>query len=99
MTSSGAVVTEGFDAFRRGAFGNGGQNIYVSRAGVLQRIHQYDLDRDGYLDIVICNSQPHGEQPPSFLYRDPPAEGQPHRAAVRRRMVRRGRGPQRRRLR
>ncbi len=71
MTSSGVVVTEGFDAFRRGAFGNGGQNIYVSRAGVLQRIHQYDLDRDGYVDLVICNSQPHGEQPPSFLYRDP----------------------------
>ena len=71
MTSSGVVVTEGFEAFRGGAFGNGGQNMYVSRAGVLQRIHQYDLDRDGYVDIVICNSQPHGEQPPSFLYRAP----------------------------
>ena len=65
------MVTEGFDAFRRGVFGNGGQNIYVSRAGVLQRIHQFDLDRDGYLDLIICNSQPHGEQPPSFLYSDP----------------------------
>ena len=71
MVKSGVVVTEGFDAFRRGSFGNGGQNIYVSRAGVLQRIHQFDLDRDGYLDLIICNSQPHGEQPPSFVYRDP----------------------------
>ena len=71
MASSGVMVTEGFDAFRRGVFGNGGQNIYVSRAGVLQRIHQFDLDRDGYLDLIICNSQPHGEQPPSFLYSDP----------------------------
>ena len=71
MANSGVMVTEGFDAFRRGVFGNGGQNIYVSRAGVLQRIHQFDLDRDGYLDLIICNSQPHGEQPPSFLYTDP----------------------------
>ena len=98
MANNGVMVTEGFDAFRRGVFGNGGQNIYVSRAGVLQRIHQYDLDRDGYLDIVICNSQPHGEQPPSFLYTRPPGAGLPYRAAVRRRMVRRGGRPQRRRL-
>ena len=34
-------VTEGFDAFRRGTFGNGGQNIYVSKKGTLQRIFQY----------------------------------------------------------
>ncbi len=81
MANSGVWNTEGFDAFRRGAFGNGGQNLYVSRDGVLQRIHQYDLDRDGYLDLVICNSQPHGEQPPSFLYRDP--LGQASRAELR----------------
>ena len=64
-------TTQGFEDFRRGTFGNSGQNLYVSRAGVLQRIHQYDLNRNGYLDLVICNSQPHGEQPPSYLYDDP----------------------------
>ena len=71
MAKDGIWTTEGFDAFRRGTFGNGGQNLYVSRAGVLQRIHQFDLNRNGYVDLVICNSQPHGEQPPSYLHRDP----------------------------
>ena len=71
MTGTAVWTTHGFEAFRRGTFGNGGQNLYVSRTGVLQRIHQYDLNRNGYLDLVICNSQPHGEQPPSYLYDDP----------------------------
>ena len=71
MAENGVWTTEGFEAFSRGTFGNGGQNLYVSRAGVLQRIHQYDLNRNGYADLVICNSQPHGEQPPSYLYVDP----------------------------
>jgi len=63
-------ITRGFEAFRRGTFGNGGQNLYVSRAGVLQRIHQFDLDRDGHVDLVFCNSQNHGEKPPVTVYHD-----------------------------
>ena len=38
-------ITEGFEGFKKGTFGNGGQNIYVSKKGVLQRIFQYDLDK------------------------------------------------------
>ena len=52
-----AWITEGFDAFRRGTFGNAGQNLYVSKAGVLQRIYQYDLDKNGYFDLVFANCQ------------------------------------------
>ena len=63
-----AWVTEGFDAFRRGAFGNAGQNLYVSRAGVLQRIYQYDLDKNGYFDLVFANCQNHHESAPSYVY-------------------------------
>jgi hypothetical protein len=37
----------------------------------LQRIHQYDLNGDGYLDLIFCNSQNHGEQAPVSVYRDP----------------------------
>ena len=54
-------ITQGFDAFRRGTFGNGGHNIYVSKQGILQRIFQYDLNRDGYVDLVFANCQNHGE--------------------------------------
>ena len=61
-------VTEGFEAFRRGTFGNAGQNLYVSRAGVLQRIYQYDLDKNGYFDLVFANCQDHHESAPSYVY-------------------------------
>ena len=76
--------TVGFEAFSQGTFGNRGQNLYVSRGGVLQRIHQYDLNRNGYFDLIFCNSQNHWERPPTYLYQDPlgacvraelPAEG------------------------
>lgn len=70
ISVSSPWITRGFEAFRQGAFGNGGQNLYVSRSGVLQRIHQFDLDRDGHLDLVFCNSQNHGEKPPVSVYED-----------------------------
>ena len=68
--NEGIWVTRGFEAFRRGTFGNAGQNIYVSRAGVLQRIHHLDLNRDGYVDLLFCNAQVHLESPPACVYRD-----------------------------
>ena len=61
-------TTRGFEAFREGTFGNGGQNLYVSRTGVLQRIHQYDLNRDGYVELLFSNSQNHLEIPPTYIY-------------------------------
>ena len=61
-------ITEGFEAFRRGRFGNGGQNLYVSRKGVLQRIYQYDLNHNGYFDLVFANCQNHHESAESYVY-------------------------------
>jgi len=66
----GAWIERGFDDFIDGTFGNAGQNLYVSRAGVLQRIHLFDLNRDGWLDLVLCNAQDHHESPPAFIYSD-----------------------------
>ena len=54
-------VTKGFETFRRGKFGNGGANLYVSKKGVLQRIYQYDLNHNGYMDLVFANCQNHHE--------------------------------------
>ncbi len=80
----GEWVTRGFDAFSRGVFGNAGQNLYVSSAGVLQRIFHFDLNCDGYADLVFCDSQNDWEKPPTSVYEDPldsrrlvelPAEG------------------------
>ena len=67
----GIWTTRGFDDFRRGCFGNGGHNLYVSRAGILQRIHQFDLNQNGYFDLVFSNSQSHLEMAPIGVYRDP----------------------------
>ncbi len=64
-------TTQGFEAFRKGTFGNGGQNIYVSRNGVLQRIHRTNLTGSGFVDLVFCNSQNHEELVPIAIYPDP----------------------------
>jgi hypothetical protein len=70
-------TTRGFDAFRRGSFGDAGKNLYVSRAGVLQRIHSFDLNGDGYLDLPFCNSQEHWETPPTYVYCSPLTSAEP----------------------
>ncbi len=62
------IITEGFDAFQRGTLGNGGQNLYVSKKGVLQRIYQYDVNRDGYFDLLFANCQNHHESTPGYVY-------------------------------
>lgn len=61
FAGTGVWTTEGLKEFNRGTFGNGGDNIYVSAAGVLQRIRHSDINNDGYSDIIICNSQEHEE--------------------------------------
>src|SRR5262245_49924622 len=70
-SADGVWRQRGFEDFSQGKFGNSGQNLYVSRAGVLQRIFQFDLNRDGFLDLVFCNSHGKDESPPSFLYPEP----------------------------
>ena len=71
MTTLHKWTTKGFDEFRRGSFGNAGQNIYVSKAGVLQRIYQFDLNKNGYLDLIFCNDHDHHESAPTYVYSDP----------------------------
>ncbi|MEX1021291.1 MAG: hypothetical protein WDZ49_16640, partial [Litorilinea sp.] len=70
MTKENRWITQGFKDFRVGTFGNGGQNLYVSQAGVLQRIHQYDFNNDGHLDLIFCNSQNHWERAATTVFDD-----------------------------
>ena len=60
----GKWVQQGYEEFVRGSFGNGGQNLYVSRQGTLQRIHRFDVTGDGYVDLLFVNSQDMGEREP-----------------------------------
>ncbi len=59
-----------FEDFQKGSFGNGGQNIYVSRKGILQRIHNFDINGDGWFDLPLANSHSMNERPPVFVYSD-----------------------------
>jgi hypothetical protein len=43
----------GLQDFTKGQFGDSGRNLYVSAAGKLQTIHRWDLNRDGFPDIVF----------------------------------------------
>lgn len=63
-------ITKDFQGFSRGTMENGGQNLYVSRKGVLQRIFQYDINGDGYPELPFSNSQSMNERPPVHVYRD-----------------------------
>lgn len=60
----------GYTDFADGTFGNGGQNLYVSRKGILQRIFRFDLNKDGYADVVFANSHDMDERPPVLVYED-----------------------------
>jgi len=68
---------KGFDEFMKGRFGNGGQNIYVSKSGILQRIFQYDLTGNGYPDLLYANSHSMNERPYLHLYNDPISDENP----------------------
>jgi len=63
IKSTGADKTvirhRGFEDFSKGTFGDGGVNIYVSQSGVIQLIHRWDINDDGYMDLLI--SQDHND--------------------------------------
>ena len=61
-------IKEGFEEFRKGSFGNGGHNIYVSKKGVLQRIYNYDLTGNGYPDLPVANSHRTHDRGPLRYY-------------------------------
>jgi len=71
LAKDGVLRQRGFHDFAAGTFGNAGQNLYVSQAGILQRIFQFDLNGDGFLDLVLCNSHGKWEQPPAYVYPEP----------------------------
>src|SRR6185312_5338566 len=62
------IVQSGFDAFSRGTFGNGGENLYVSHSGVIQTINQWDINRDGYNDVLLSNDHDMDETVDAFIY-------------------------------
>src|SRR5262249_19881225 len=67
-TSGFEIVHSGFESFRKGVFENGGQNLYVSAKGSIQFIRQWDLNRDGYFDLVLNTTHSRMDVPDAFIY-------------------------------
>ena len=63
----------GFAAFQQGEFDNGGDNLYVTRAGAVEWIHRTDVNGDGHVDLVFPNSHGYDERGPTWIYTQPPA--------------------------
>ncbi len=61
-------IKKGFEEFSKGTLGNGGQNIYVSKGGILQRIFNFDVNGDGYPDLPIANSHSMNERPDIYVF-------------------------------
>lgn len=59
---------KGFSEFSKGTLGNGGQNLYISAKGVLQRIFNFDINGDGYPDLPITNAHSMNEKPPIYIF-------------------------------
>ena len=61
-------TTSTFLEFSEGRLDDGGVNTYVTAAGEVQLINRYDLNRDGFLDVVMVNTHDNNEQIDLFIY-------------------------------
>lgn len=52
-TAAETWITDTFEEFSRGKLDAAGNDLYVSRDGTLRTINRFDLNRDGYLDLVF----------------------------------------------
>lgn len=69
FSQSGTTVRHAsFADFRAGTFGNSGANLYVSKSGEVQVINHWDLNQDGYLDILMSNDHDVMETVDAFIY-------------------------------
>lgn len=55
-SSAQTFVDETFEDFAAGELDAAGQNLYVSRDGTVRTIHRFDLNQDGFIDLVFNNT-------------------------------------------
>ena len=49
-------IEDTFHDFNNGHLDAAGQNLYVSRNGTIRTIHRFDLNQDGFLDLIFNNT-------------------------------------------
>ncbi len=59
---------DSFEDFRDGTFLDAGSNIYVSARGRIQIISRWDLNGDGFLDVVLPAGHGQTEKEDTYLY-------------------------------
>ncbi len=63
-----AWVHRGFEAFSKGAFDNGGDNLYVNARGEIEMIHRFAVNGDGHVDLVFPNAHGYIERGWTWIY-------------------------------
>ncbi|MBL9214288.1 MAG: VCBS repeat-containing protein [Opitutaceae bacterium] len=61
-------TTSGHADFVAGRFADAGANSFVTAAGDLRLINEWDLNRDGYLDLFFFNTHDNNQQIDAFVY-------------------------------
>ncbi|MEZ5275103.1 MAG: VCBS repeat-containing protein [Opitutaceae bacterium] len=59
---------ETFEGFSDGTFLDGGSNLYVSARGRIQMISRWDLNQDGFVDLVVPSGHSQTEKENTYLY-------------------------------
>ena len=62
-------VHQGFAEFAKGTFDDGGSNLYVNADGVMELIHRWGVNNDGYVDLFLANSHDYLERGPTRVYK------------------------------
>ena len=57
-----------YEDLAQGTPGNSGANLYVSKNGRVQVVNQWDLNRDGHVDILISNDHDIFGTADAFIY-------------------------------
>ena len=60
-TDSLKWVEDSFGDFADGELDAAGQNIYISRDGKIRTIHRFDLNDDGYIDLIFNSASDENE--------------------------------------
>ncbi|MBM4074303.1 MAG: VCBS repeat-containing protein, partial [Planctomycetes bacterium] len=47
------IVDDSFEDFSKGTLSDGGHNLYVASEGSIRTINRFDLNQDGYLDVIF----------------------------------------------
>ena len=54
--------------FAAGRIGDGGTNLYITRSGRLEMIYRWDLNNDGYLDVLVIQDHNPLENTDALVY-------------------------------